>query len=157
MDEKLVTLAKSTVFARCTRRELLDLGRLFEVVRLAPGTTLRAGAGRWLHVVLDGAALAVTGGQLHGLLGGGAIWPPEGCHPDDHLVALGELTVATVAARSLAAVARGRPDVDSLPPRPGSEKAPVEAVATAKTTAERQAGTAGPAPRRGLAEVGSHD
>jgi hypothetical protein len=155
MDEKLVTLAKGTVFARCTRRELLDLGRLFEVVRLVPGSTVRAGAGRWLHVVLEGTALAVTDGQLHGLLGNGAIWPPEGSRPDDRLVALSELTVASVAARSLAAVARCRPDIDSLL-RPGTETAPVEAVQAGHPGHPGQAGPTGPAPKPGLAEVGSH-
>ena len=113
MDGKLAEMAKGTVFARCTRRELIVLGRLFEVARLAPGAALPAGDGRWLHVVLEGRALSIVEGRPDGMLGEGAIWPGSGQGRPQHdlrtgecVVAPTEVTLASVATRCLGAVAR---------------------------------------------------
>ena len=114
MDEKLALLAKCTVFARCSRRELTELGRLVEVTTLPPGAALPAsGRGRWTHMILGGRGLAVTDGLAHCLLGEGDRWSlhganePTGRRPTgDRLVALTELTVATVESRALATVER---------------------------------------------------
>ncbi len=118
MDGKLAEMAKSTVFARCTRRELVVLGRLFELARLAPGAALPAGDGRWLHVVLEGTALSVVEGRPDGMLGEGAIWPGSGQGRPQHdlrtetcVVALTEVTLASVATRCLGAVTRCSPEV----------------------------------------------
>ena len=118
MDGKLAEMAKGTVFARCTRRELIVLGRLFEVARLAPGAALPAGDGRWLHVVLEGRALSIVEGRPDGMLGEGAIWPGSGQGRPQHdlrtgecVVALTEVTLASVATRCLGAVARCSPEV----------------------------------------------
>jgi hypothetical protein len=114
MDGKLAEMAKGTVFARCTRRELVVLGRLFEVARLAPGAALPAGDGRWLHVVLEGRALSIVEGSPDGILGEGAIWPGSGQYDlgsEKCVVALTEVTLASVATRSLGAVARCSPAV----------------------------------------------
>jgi hypothetical protein len=121
MDEKLTTMAKSTVFARCSRRELVVLGRLFEVSRLQAGATVPTGPrSKWLHVVLDGSALSAVGNDPNAMVGEGATWPCRavggsrgpGC--DGYLVALTEVTLASVAASSLGALERCSPAVASL-------------------------------------------
>jgi hypothetical protein len=121
MDEKLTTMAKSTVFARCSRRELVVLGRLFEVSRLQAGATVPTGPrSKWLHVVLEGSALSVVDRDPNAMVGEGATWPcralgasqAPGC--DGYLVALTEVTLASVAVRSLGALERCSPAVASL-------------------------------------------
>jgi hypothetical protein len=120
MDEKLTTMAKSTVFARCSRRELVVLGRLFEVSRLQAGATIPTGPrSKWLHVVLEGSALSVVDSDPNAMVGEGATWPCRaaggsrgpGC--DGYLVALTEVTLASLAARSLGALQRCSPAVAS--------------------------------------------
>jgi hypothetical protein len=122
MDEKLTTMAKSTVFAHCRRRELVVLGRLFEVTRLQAGATVATGPrSKWLHVVLEGSALSVVDSDPNAMVGEGATWPcrapvrsrtAPGC--DGHLVALTEVTLASLDARSLGALQRCSPTVATL-------------------------------------------
>lgn len=114
MDEKLGLLAKCTVFARCSRRELTELGRLVEVSTVPAGAALPASArGRWTYLVLGGSGLAVTHGLAQWVLDEGDVWSSprsSGSQPGglngDRLVALTELTVAAVESRALAAVER---------------------------------------------------
>jgi hypothetical protein len=121
MDEKLTTMAKSTVFAGCSRRELVVLGRLFEVARLRAGASVPTGPrSTWLHVVLEGSALSVVDGDPNAMVGEGATWPcralagSQGPGCDGHLVALTEVTMASLDARSLGALKRCSPAVATL-------------------------------------------
>jgi hypothetical protein len=155
MDGKLATMAKSTVFARCTRRELVVLGRLFEVARLAPGASLQAGDGRWLHVVLEGRALSVVEGTPHGMVGEDAIWPgsgpgrpPHDLRTDGLLVALTEVMVASVATRSLGVVARSSPELLARLARTDGLAIPVAHDVTAPADSHDH--------ENGFAGVGSH-
>lgn len=119
MDRKLAAMAKGTVFARCRWRELVVLGRLFEVCELGAGSAIAAEDDRWLHVVLAGQALSLVGGRPYGIIGEGTTWPGIGdsgqssgeLRAERRLVALTELTLALVAARSLEAVAHCSPEV----------------------------------------------
>ena len=115
MDEKLTTMAKCTVFARCSRRELTLLGRLFEVATLGQGAAVPAGGPRgWIHIVLEGRAIGMVEHLPHCLLGEGDAW---GSRPDgpsrDALFALTDVTLLTVGVRSLAAVDAVSPSVAS--------------------------------------------
>jgi hypothetical protein len=116
MDEKLAVLAKCTVFARCSRRELTELGRLVEVATLASGEMLPAARARWTFLVLDGRGLVATDGSAHCILGEGDLWSspgtaglPERGPIRERLVALTDLTVLVVETRALAAVKQGCP------------------------------------------------
>jgi hypothetical protein len=115
MDEKLTTMAKSTVFAGCTRRDLTRLGCLFEVACLSQGAAVPAGgAGRWLHVVLEGRALGVFEGAADCLLAEGDVWGSGLADTGGGaLVALTDVTILTIGARSLRAVDDVAPSVAS--------------------------------------------
>jgi hypothetical protein len=115
MDEKLRTMAKSTVFERCSRRELVAIGRLFEVSWLCAGEILPTGDhGHWLHIVLEGRALGTLEEGPHCLLDVGSVWARrrrgEG---RGALVALTDVTIASVATRSLGALETSCPSVAS--------------------------------------------
>jgi hypothetical protein len=80
---------------------------------------------RWLHVVLEGRAVAMAGGEPHSMVGEDEAWPPRGLAGlpghvlETRLVALTDVAIASIATRALGALERCRPDIAARLTRAG--------------------------------------
>jgi hypothetical protein len=78
-DQKLALLASVLPFSNCRRAQLTELGRMFDVVTLHPGDTVK---GRWSRgtltaVVASGTVVALLNGVPIVLLGQHQLWDED--------------------------------------------------------------------------------
>jgi CRP-like cAMP-binding protein len=132
-DEKLVLLASVPLFAGCTRRQLIELGRLTELCSVEPRTVLQAEgspAACW-RIVAEGAAAACRGGSPKGVVAVGDWWGERsllhGEAASVTLVALTPMLLFEVDQRAFRTVATAFPSVTGrLIQELASRRAPYE-------------------------------
>ncbi|HLX88426.1 MAG TPA: hypothetical protein VKR22_08245 [Acidimicrobiales bacterium] len=115
-DGKLELLSSVPAFSRCRRNDLVELGRLLELLEPEAGDVLAdseadtGAGGPWRGLVVEGHALAVHDGVPEAVLGPGSWWGWQaGSWGDDAdrslVVALGPMWVLAASPRCWPAVA----------------------------------------------------
>jgi hypothetical protein len=119
-DVKLCTMARLPLFAGCSGKQLVELGRLFDSSLVAAGVTCERSAtsSRWLFVLLEGVAGSGSTDGTARVLGPGECWgrlaSDDGTPWVDStrtLTALTALTLLSLDRRSYAALERGYPKI----------------------------------------------
>jgi hypothetical protein len=113
-------MASLPLFAGCTSRELIEMGRLFDTAQVAAGVTMERpeAPARWLFLLLDGMVAVGSRSRDPRVLGPGTVWGRLASSADPSqlqlpvtLTALSALTILSIDRRSFGALEQVRPDI----------------------------------------------